>query len=85
MSKLTFQQKRLDSVHIIQDMQQHWTKNAYEQTYTDQFGFSIHWGSNGNRYHLEHKGAPVLSDDLNTLSAAKEISKVLLNDKVYSD
>lgn len=83
---MTYNEKRTSTVNIREDMRQHWTKNANDRSYCDQFGFKIYWDTHGgNHYRLEHKGAPVMISELNTLAAAQEISTILLNDKVFQD
>ena len=60
-----------------EDMRQNWTTNSYSRHHSDQFGFRIEYG---NIYRLYWKD--VFITQTHSLAAAKEISTVLLNDKI---
>lgn len=59
---------------------QKWVNNSYSKTYSDQFGFVIHYSD--RIYHLKYKGEPITT--LYSVEAAKLISTIILNDIVVN-
>lgn len=71
---VTKQQKELS---LKESMRQNWLQNSYNSTYSDQYGFVIHYGKT---YRLEFKGKEIVT--MYSLTAAQLISTIILNDLV---
>lgn len=61
-------------------LKQNWLLNTYGKHYTDQFGFKIEYQSRKVTYRLTYKDELDLT--VNSLTAAKMISTIYLNDVI---
>lgn len=67
---------------LNEDMKQNWTAYKWDgiSSYKDQFGFEIIRNGNNGNYKLTHK--TIFLIETLSLNAAKEISRIYLNDLI---
>lgn len=70
--------KQIES-ELKEDLKQNWVANSYRRVHTDQFGFEISYGTKITLNYRNQWQIPV-----QTISAAKLISKVWLNDVILN-
>lgn len=69
--------RKIIEAGLKEDLQQKWINNSVQKTYTDQFGFTIHYGT---RIRLNYRERWQI--ELQSIAAAKLISTIYLNDIV---
>lgn len=60
---------------------QNWKYNSYHKEWADQFGFIIEVGK---QYTLFYREQPVLNFPILSLTAAKTVAAIILNDKILN-
>ena len=76
----TGRKSRINKDEYREPLNQRWIKNTYAGCYTDQYGFRIDYGE---RYTLHWKDVELVKTF--SLTAAKEISTILINDKIMHE
>ncbi len=71
--------RKIVDAKLKEDLQQKWVINSYQRTYTDQFGFTISYGT---KIRLNYRERWQI--ELQSIAAAKLISSIFLNDYVMN-